>query len=83
MILNQAKNIMLGTQEVQKVFLGSQLIWQRQSGFLPLDFIRTTNCQYFDTGYVPNENTRIECEVMLLGNYDSWSQALLEIIMSK
>ncbi|MEE5993659.1 MAG: hypothetical protein V3G42_10505 [Oscillospiraceae bacterium] len=76
MILNQAKNIMLGTQEVQKVFLGSQLIWQRQSGFLPLDFIRTTNCQYFDTGYVPNENTRIECEVMLLGNYDSWPQAL-------
>ena len=76
MILNQAKNIMLGTQEVQKVFLGSQLIWQRQSGFLPLDFIRTTNCQYFDTGYVPNENTRIECEVMLLGNYDYWPQAL-------
>lgn len=76
MILNQANNIMLGNQEVQKVFLGSQLIWQRQSRFLPLDFIRTTNCQYFDTGYVPNENTRIECEVMLLGNYDSWSQAL-------
>ncbi len=29
MILNQADNIMLGSQEVQKVFLGNELIWER------------------------------------------------------
>lgn len=28
MLVNQAKNIMIGSTEVQKVFLGSQLVWQ-------------------------------------------------------
>jgi hypothetical protein len=44
--------------------------------YFPLDFIRTTNRQYFNTGYVPNDNTRIECEVMLLDNYDQYGQTL-------
>ena len=78
MILNRADNIMLGSQEVQKVCLGSQLIWERNKSFLFLDFIQTTNRQYFNTGYFPNENTKIECEVMLMDNYDGLglSQAL-------
>ncbi|MDE7122037.1 MAG: hypothetical protein K2O42_07750, partial [Oscillospiraceae bacterium] len=33
MTLNQAKNIMIGSTEVQKVFLGSQLVWKRNQRF--------------------------------------------------
>ena len=29
MLVNQTKNIMIGSTEVQKVFLGSQLVWER------------------------------------------------------
>lgn len=76
MILNHAENIMLGSREVQKVYLGSQLIWKREPNFQLLDFIRTTNRQYFNTGYIPNDNTRIECEVLLMDNYDGFGQDL-------
>jgi hypothetical protein len=75
MILNQAENIMLGSTEVQKVYLGSELVWER-SRFQLLDFIQTTNQQYFNTGYFPGENTRIECEVLLMDNYDNQIQEL-------
>lgn len=29
MIVNQADNILLGSTEIQKVFLGTELIWER------------------------------------------------------
>ncbi len=35
MILNQASNIMLGNQEVQKVYLGETLVWERTVYGLP------------------------------------------------
>ncbi|MDE7122409.1 MAG: hypothetical protein K2O42_09650, partial [Oscillospiraceae bacterium] len=33
MVLNQASNIMLGSTEVQKAFLGSQLVWEKNQRF--------------------------------------------------
>ena len=33
MILNQAKNIMLGRTEIQKAYLGTQLVWERHTGY--------------------------------------------------
>ena len=35
MVLNQAKNIMLGSTEVQKVYLGRSLIWERKKSYDP------------------------------------------------
>ncbi|MDE6005482.1 MAG: hypothetical protein K2G88_08875 [Oscillospiraceae bacterium] len=37
MVLNQASNIMLGNQEVQRVYLGETLVWERKSNklFIP------------------------------------------------
>ncbi|MDE6706516.1 MAG: hypothetical protein K2K06_00535, partial [Oscillospiraceae bacterium] len=58
MILNQASNIMLGNQEVQKVYLGSQLVWERKKApditkiaIIKLDnnYQETSDIQYFDT----------------------------------
>ena len=52
MILNQAENIMLGSREVQKVYLGSELIWERKKQEIPLAELKLT-------GYTPGQ-TMIE-----------------------
>ena len=36
-------------------------------GYTRLDYIETTGTQYIDTGFVPNQDTRIVCEFMWLG----------------
>lgn len=56
MILNQAENIMLGSTEVQRVYLGSELIWERRKydstkiALVTLDanYQETSEVQYFD-----------------------------------
>jgi len=57
MILNQAENIMYGSTQVQKVFLGTELIWQRYQydetkiAVVELDeaYLPTDKVQYFTT----------------------------------
>lgn len=45
--------------------------------YTPLEYIQSTNCQTINTGYTPNENSRIEAEFMLYTSvHNEWGQAL-------
>lgn len=37
------------------------------TGYTQLDYIETTGTQYIDTGFIPNQDSRIVCEFMYLG----------------
>lgn len=58
MILNNADNIMLGAAEVDRVYCGSVLVWERNSSPLPegytqLNYIQSSGAQYIKTGINP------------------------------
>ena len=76
MILNQAKNIMLGRTEIQKAYLGNQLVWERHTGYdetkvavviLDEHMQRTGDIQYFssnaETSAFLHENPDILCHL--------------------
>lgn len=45
--------------------------------YTPLEYIQSTNCQTINTGYTPNENSRIEAEFMLYTSvHNEFGQAL-------
>ncbi len=60
-----------GSTELRRLYRGSTLIWERGEvqPYTPLTFIQSSNRQTFNTGYIPNENTRIEGVFMLFSNY--------------
>lgn len=69
MKLNDARDIRLGEQPVNEVYLGEELIWSRKqpATYTPLAAIfcgRSDNCSVI-SDYVPVENTRIvmECRI--------------------
>jgi hypothetical protein len=57
MVLNNVDNIMLGSNEVDKIYCGSNVIWERESSILPAgytqkEYLQTSGEQVIDTGYI-------------------------------
>ena len=54
MILNQAKDMKLGSVQVKKLYLGSQVIWEKGGGvpsnYQAVEYLQSTGTQYIDTG---------------------------------
>lgn len=59
--LENASKIMIGSQEAEAIYVGSNLIWQ-QSSPLPYDaeieYLESTGTQWIDTGIIPTINTK-------------------------
>lgn len=58
MILNNADNVMIGSDEVSKIYCGSVIIWERGGSILPpgytqKEYLQTSGEQVIDTGYTP------------------------------
>lgn len=70
MILNNADNVMLGSDEVSKIYCGSVVVWERGGGILPpgytqKKYLQSSGAQAIDTGYTPQTDMlRIEARIM-------------------
>jgi hypothetical protein len=58
MVLNNADNVMLGENEVSKIYCGSAVVWERGGSILPpgytqKEYLQTSGEQVIDTGYTP------------------------------
>lgn len=67
MILNNINNLMVGSTQASKVYLGSTTIWEKNSSELPagytqLEYIESTGTQYIDTGIIPTQGTSVEID---------------------
>lgn len=72
MVLNNVDNIMVGSNEVDKIYCGSNVIWERESSILPAgytqkEYLQTSGEQVIDTGYTPQTDV-LQIETQLLYN---------------
>ena len=42
------------------------------SGYTPLEYIESTGSQYVDTGFKPNQDTRVVCDFQVIGTATTW-----------
>lgn len=63
------KHLTIGGKNAVRLEMGGGVVWKGlPSGYTPLDYIECTGSQYVDLEFVPNQNTRIVCEFMLVEN---------------
>lgn len=68
MIFSKVKIVTIPEGNVASIAVDGKVIWNRSLlpvGYTQLDYIGTTGEQYIDTGFIPNQDTRIVCEFML------------------
>ena len=57
------KSLMIPEGPVARLLWGRNVVWQKQkklpAGYILLEYIETTDAQYIDTGFVPNNNSRV------------------------
>lgn len=49
----------IGDKPIKQIYLGNKLLWQKYDA--EIEYLEGSGTQYIDTGYIPNNNTRIEC----------------------
>ena len=77
MLLGDFDSIYIGDTSIDTIYIGSNLVWSGGvPGYTKLKYIKATNCQTINTGYIPNINTRIEAVFMLTDRFQSVSQDL-------
>lgn len=63
------KHITFGDKRVSELKIGDTIVWNGlPKGYKELEYIGTTGTQYIDTGFIPNQDTRVICEFMFKGN---------------
>lgn len=68
MSLSNAKHLTIDGKSVVRLAIGDGAAWKGvPQGYTKLDYIEVTGTQYIDTGFVPNQDTRIVCEFMYKG----------------
>lgn len=69
--IDNASKIMLGSTEVQAMYVGDVLLWQKQSIQLPYDaeieYLESTGYPYIDTGIYNDSNTIIDMKMSAVG----------------
>lgn len=59
------KRITFGDKRAVQLEIGGHVVWNGlPRGYTELEYIETTGEQYINTGFVPNQDTRIVCEFM-------------------
>lgn len=68
MNLANAKHLTINGKSIVRLEMGGGVVWKGlPEGYTLLDYIETTGTQYVNTGFVPNQDTRIVCEFMFFG----------------
>lgn len=65
MISKIGKTVRLYGKKITELKINNAVVWQGLPyPYIGLDYIEVTGTQYIDTGFVPNQDTRIVCEYM-------------------
>lgn len=65
---DNVRHLTLQGQNVVRLDMGGSPVWKGlPDGYKMLDYIEATGTQYIDTGFVPNQDSRIVCEFMYKG----------------
>lgn len=70
MMLDNVKSIVIPEGSVHSIECDGVKLWQKSKlpvGYTELDYIETTGTQYIDSGFIPNQDSRIVCEFMFKG----------------
>lgn len=70
MMFDKLKSLVIPEGSVYSIACDGVTLWQKSRlpvGYTELDYIETTGAQYIDTGFTPNQDSRIVCEFMYFG----------------
>ncbi len=68
MSLEKVKHLTINGKSAVRLEIGGSAIWKGlPSGYRRLDYIETNGTQYINTGFTPNQDTRITCEILWKG----------------
>ena len=63
-----AKHLTIDGKSVVRLAIGEGVVWKGlPAGYTYLDYIETNGTQYINTGFYPNQDTRVICEFMYRG----------------
>ena len=63
----KAKHLTINGQNVIRLIIDGKVFWKGlHVGYTALDYIESTGTQWIDTGFVPDQDTRVICEFMWL-----------------
>lgn len=73
MSLANVKHLTIDEKKVVRLEIGDGVLWKGlPSGYTRLDYIETTGTQWIDTGFIPNQDSRVVCEFVRLGGDGIW-----------
>ena len=65
---DNVKHLTIDGKNTVRLKVNGSVVWKGlPEGYTRLDYIETTGTQYIDTGFIPNQDSRIVCEFMYLG----------------
>lgn len=68
MNLNNTKYLEINNKSIVRLVVNNDVIWKGlPKGYTELGYIETTGTQWIDTGFIPNQDTRIVCEFIYKG----------------
>ena len=59
MNLSTIKSLNIPEGLVKRVLIGEDIIWKKPISYTPIDYIEVTGTQYINTGFTPNNNSRM------------------------
>lgn len=69
MNLSTIKSLIIPEGSVKRILCGGKVLWKKimlPDGYKAIEYIGTSDTQYIDTGFIPNQDTRFVCEFMYL-----------------
>lgn len=63
---SQVKSLRLAGQDVKQLAINGSIVWaaEAEAGVNFVDYLESTGKQWIDTGFIPNQDTRIDIEVI-------------------
>ena len=66
--MHHTKYVTINEKPVVRMEISGKTVWKGlPAGYQYLDYIEATGTQYIDTGFIPNQDSRIVCEFLFLG----------------
>ena len=73
MNFTDAKRLTFGDKQIVQLAIDNGIVWQGlPRGYTELEYIETTGTQWINTGFIPDQDSRIVCEFVRLGGDGIW-----------
>ena len=86
MVLNNADNIMIGSDEVDRVYCGSVLVWERfPDGYTQLNYIESHGAQWISpqmTDPILTDTVRIQTKFAFTSIDSTWQAVAKDLLIS-